>query len=32
VIADDATSLTSMSAVVAHIVGATDAPHQGERP
>jgi simple sugar transport system ATP-binding protein len=31
VIADDATRLTSMSAVVAHIVGATDAPQQGER-
>ena len=29
VIADDATRHTSMSAVVAHIVGATDAPHQG---
>jgi ABC-type sugar transport system ATPase subunit len=29
VIADDATSLTSMNAVVAHIVGATDAAHQG---
>ena len=32
VIADDATRETSMSAVVAHIVGAADAPHQGERP
>ena len=29
VIADDATRDTSMNAVVAHIVGATDAPHQG---
>ena len=32
VIADDATRLTSMSAVVAHIVGATDAPQQGGHP
>src|SRR5271166_922666 len=31
VIADDATRLTSMTAVVAHIVGATDALQQGER-
>jgi len=31
VIADDATRLTSMSAVVAHIVGATDALQQGEQ-
>ncbi len=29
VIADDATRDTSMNAVVAHIVGASDAPHQG---
>ena len=29
VIADDATRLTSMNAIVAHIVGATDAPHRG---
>jgi simple sugar transport system ATP-binding protein len=29
VIADDATSQTTMNAVVAHIVGATDVPHQG---
>jgi ABC-type sugar transport system ATPase subunit len=32
VIADDATRDTSMNAVVAHIVGATDAPHQGAHP
>jgi LacI family transcriptional regulator len=31
-IADDATSATSMNAVVAHIVGAADAPHQEGRP
>ena len=29
VIADDPTARTTMNAVVAHIVGATDAPHQG---
>jgi len=29
VIADDPTSQTTMNAVVAHIVGATDVPHQG---
>ena len=29
VIADDLTAATTMNAVVAHIVGATDAPHQG---
>jgi simple sugar transport system ATP-binding protein len=29
VIADDPTAATTMNAVVAHIVGATDAPHQG---
>ena len=29
VIADDQTSQTTMNAVVAHIVGATDVPHQG---
>jgi ABC-type sugar transport system ATPase subunit len=32
VIAHDATRDTSMNAVVAHIVGATDAPHQGAHP
>ena len=32
VIADDATQNTSMNAVVAHIVGATDAPHKGANP
>jgi ABC-type sugar transport system ATPase subunit len=32
VIADDATRDTSMNAVVAHIVGATDAPRQGAHP
>jgi simple sugar transport system ATP-binding protein len=32
VIADDATPDTSVNAVVAHIVGATDAPHQGVHP
>jgi ABC-type sugar transport system ATPase subunit len=32
VIADDATRDTSMNAVVAHIVGATDAPAQGAHP
>ena len=32
VIADDATRDTSMNAVVAHIVGATDAPYQGAHP
>ncbi|HEY1942753.1 MAG TPA: ATP-binding cassette domain-containing protein [Roseiarcus sp.] len=32
VIADDPTRETSMNAVVAHIVGAADAPHQGARP
>src|SRR5208337_1897086 len=30
--ADDATSATSMNAVVAHIVGAADAPHREGRP
>jgi ABC-type sugar transport system ATPase subunit len=32
VIADDGTRDTSMNAVVAHIVGATDAPHEGAHP
>jgi len=32
VIADDATSATSMNAVVAHIVGAADAPSHGAHP
>jgi len=32
VIADDPARMTSMNAVVAHIVGATDAPHQGATP
>ena len=32
VIADDATRETSMNAVVAHIVGAMDAPQQGGHP
>jgi ABC-type sugar transport system ATPase subunit len=32
VIADDTTRDTSMNAVVAHIVGATDAPRQGAHP
>jgi ABC-type sugar transport system ATPase subunit len=32
VIADDATRDTSMNAVVAHIVGASDAPLEGGHP